>query len=167
MQVICVWEIRAAEDQYTIQVNFSDVSLGVNGKNELSIIDGSGTFGGDLKRKMTGVDVNPVDYSSVSNVVGIVLVAEPVPDQRGFNLTWQGRVGFFQYLFHGHWSPQSPWHCINANSFQHKAWNKVDNECPQRIKNDEYVVVESNALAYIGSLFISATAITLAVIGSL
>ena len=34
-------------------------------------------------------------------------------------------------------------------------------------KNDEYVVVESSALAYIGSLFIGATAITLAVVGSL
>ena len=93
-QIMCVWEIRAAEVHYTIQVNFSDVNLGVNGKNELSVIDGSGTFGGDLKRKMTGVDVNPVDYTSVSNVVGIVLVAEPVPDQRGFNLTWQGRAEF-------------------------------------------------------------------------
>ena len=41
------------------------------------------------------------------------------------------------------------------------------NELPQMKKNDEYVVVESNALAYIGSLFISATAITLAVVGSL
>ena len=34
-------------------------------------------------------------------------------------------------------------------------------------KNDEYVVVESSALAYIGSLCISATAIAFAVIGSL
>ena len=89
--MMCVWEIRAAETHYTIQVNFSDVNLGVNGRNELSIVDGSGTFGGDLKRKMNGIDVNPVDYTSASNVVALVLVGEPVPAQRGFSLTWQGR----------------------------------------------------------------------------
>ena len=88
---MCVWEIRAVETHYTIQVNFSDVSLGVNGKNELSIVDGSGTFGGDLRSKMTGIDVNPVDYTSASSAVAIVLVGEPVPAQRGFSLTWQVR----------------------------------------------------------------------------
>ena len=35
------------------------------------------------------------------------------------------------------------------------------------IKNEDYIVMESEALAYIGSLFLSATAISLAVIGSL
>ena len=93
--MFCVWEIRATDVQYTIHVNFSDVNLGVNGRNELSVVDGGGVFGGDLKRRLTGVDVSPVDFASSTNVVGIVLVAEPVPDQRGFNLTWQGRKAEF------------------------------------------------------------------------
>ena len=49
----------------------------------------------------------------------------------------------------------------------HKARSKGEQELPQMNKNDEYVVVESSALAYIGSLFIGATAISLAVVGSL
>ena len=76
LQMFCAWEIRATDDQYTIHVNFSDVNLGVNGRNELSVVDGGGVFGGDLKRRMTGVDVNPVDDTLTVLDEGALLKAQ-------------------------------------------------------------------------------------------
>jgi hypothetical protein len=52
----CVWEIRMKE-MHTITLDFADVMLGVNGVNELNIIDGEGIFGGSYARQMVGVDI--------------------------------------------------------------------------------------------------------------
>ncbi len=72
-----------------ITIDFTDVMLGVNGVNELNIIDGEGVFGGSYVRRLSGVDISPISYTSTGNVLGVVMVAEPVPGQRGFNLTYR------------------------------------------------------------------------------